>query len=161
VSLTTGQIGALSGLIPAAWHGAPDGVVQVARSSVAASLRMNVCFLKSESIRSSRLPFWFATRMYEPSPDGNAACACRPVGDCDARRHSSGLRAAASNTTTWPLATKASVACVCSRLNSSMCGRTGAAPVLSRHSADVSAARSTIAAGFADPGVRAPTSDPV
>jgi hypothetical protein len=36
-----GQIGALSGRVPGDWHGAPLGVVQPARSSVAAGSCVN------------------------------------------------------------------------------------------------------------------------
>ena len=64
--------------------------------------------------------------------------------------HSTGVRVAASNSTTWPLATKASEAWVCVRLNNIMWGRTGSAPVRARHNADVSAPRSTFAVGAAE-----------
>jgi hypothetical protein len=50
-------MGALSGRTFGAWHGAPLGVWQVAKSSVAAELCVNVFLAKFESSRSSRLPF--------------------------------------------------------------------------------------------------------
>ena len=110
-------------------------MVHVARSSVAAGLCVKVLVLKFVSMRSSRLPFWFATRMNEPSGAGNAACACRvPVLPTVVSKHCSGVRDLASKITTWPLATNESTACVCSLLNRIMCGRTGFLPVAARHS---------------------------
>jgi hypothetical protein len=53
------------------------------------------------------------------------------VGDSVVRRQSTGALVAASSMRTWPLATKAMTACVPLLLNSSMCGRTGFAPVRS------------------------------
>jgi hypothetical protein len=67
---TAGQIGQLIGRRVGSSHGRPLGVVQVSRSSVAAGLWTKVLVAKLVSMRSSRLPFWLATRMYEPSGAG-------------------------------------------------------------------------------------------
>ena len=61
---------------------------------MAAGLWTKVLVVKLVSMRSSRLPFWLATRMYEPSGAGNAACACRvPVLPTVVSKQFSGLRA--------------------------------------------------------------------
>ena len=44
---------------------------------MAAGLCAKVLVAKLVSMRSSRFPFWLATRMNEPSGAGYAACACR------------------------------------------------------------------------------------
>ncbi|MFC7588312.1 hypothetical protein ACFQYP_34880 [Nonomuraea antimicrobica] len=64
-------------------------------------------------------------------------------------RQASGCREAASKTTTWPLATKASAAWVSALLNTIMWGLTGFRPVRARQSDDVAPPRSITCAGRA------------
>ena len=107
-------------------------------------------------MRSSSLPFWFATTMCRSSGVGTAAWAwIAPPAPGDMRRHATGARVAPSKITTCPLATNDSTPCVWRALKKSMCGRTGVAPVVARQSAAVAPPRSRRAIGRAD-GAEAP-----
>ncbi|MFC7111417.1 hypothetical protein ACFQQB_70075 [Nonomuraea rubra] len=81
---------------------------------------------------------------------GHRAWAWRaPPAPVSVSTQASGRREAASKITTWPLATKASAACVPVPLNTIMCGLTGFLPVVARQRDDVAPARSITAAGRA------------